>query len=134
MTAGFYDDAYYLAGYALELILKAKICKTLCIEDFFDFESSSKRKLSGGAKKSGRDTSGLYKPFKVHDYEQLFILSGVFEQFTNKQIGDLAFSADWSIVSKWDEGLRYTSGANEADVKAFIRSIKSITTWLKLLP
>ncbi|MBC7425012.1 MAG: HEPN domain-containing protein [Bacteroidia bacterium] len=34
------DDAYYLAGYSLELLLKAKICKSLLIPDFFDFENS----------------------------------------------------------------------------------------------
>ena len=32
-----YDDAYYLAGYSIELFLKAVICKTLGVDDFFEF-------------------------------------------------------------------------------------------------
>lgn len=31
----FIDAAYYIGGYTLELLLKANICNTLKIEDFF---------------------------------------------------------------------------------------------------
>ena len=34
---GFYDDAYYLGGYVFELLLKARICRTLQIPDFFRY-------------------------------------------------------------------------------------------------
>ena len=34
----FFDDAYYLGGYSVELLLKARICKVLCIPDFFVFD------------------------------------------------------------------------------------------------
>jgi hypothetical protein len=36
----FFDDAYYLGGYSFELCLKAKICKTLDIQIFFDFDNA----------------------------------------------------------------------------------------------
>ena len=65
----FYDDAYYIGGYALELCLKAKICKTLQIPDFFDFENSANRKLPKYGKRNTKEN--LYKPYKVHDFEQL---------------------------------------------------------------
>ncbi len=42
---GYFDDAYYIGGYAFELLLKAKICRTLVIPDFFDFDNSKNRKL-----------------------------------------------------------------------------------------
>ena len=126
---GFYDDAYYLGGYAFELLLKAKICKTLAIPDFFDFDSSQSRKLPVAKTRQGGKES-LYRPFKVHDYEQLLILSGLYKEFENKIATDLAFSADWSIVSKWDESLRYTTGSNQKDVQSFIHSIKNIMQWL----
>jgi hypothetical protein len=32
-----YDDAYYLAGYSIELYLKAVICKTLGVDSFYSF-------------------------------------------------------------------------------------------------
>lgn len=34
---GFFDGAYYMGGYVIELLLKAKVCKTLNINDFFLF-------------------------------------------------------------------------------------------------
>ncbi len=127
---GFYDDAYYLGGYAFELLLKAKICKTLVIPDFFDFDNSKSRKLPI-AKTKRADKDNLYKPFKVHDYEQLLILSGLYTEFSNKIITDLVFGADWSVISKWDENLRYSTGTNEADVKSFLQSIKNMIQWLQ---
>lgn len=125
----YYDDAYYLGGYSLELLLKAKICKTLLISDFFDFENSKNRKLPIAKEKKG-ERDNLYKPFKVHDYEQLIILSGLYLDFSNKLSTDLAFSADWSVVSKWDESFRYSTGINQKDVESFIESLKNVTKWL----
>lgn len=126
----FYDDAYYLGGYAFELLLKAKICKTLVIPDFFDFDNSKSRKLPINKTKRV-DKDNLYKPFKVHDYEQLLILSGLYTEFSNKITTDLVFGADWSVVSKWDEGLRYSTGTNKADVDSFIQSVKNMILWLQ---
>lgn len=128
---GCYDDAYYLSGYSLELLLKARICKTLLIPDFFDFENAKKRRLNI-SKTRRSEGENLYKPFKVHDYEQLIILSGLYVEFSKKlaDLADLGFSADWSIVSNWDENLRYSNGSSKADVESFIASIKNINTWL----
>jgi HEPN domain-containing protein len=53
MNGNFYDGAFYMAGYSVELFLKAKICKTLNIPDFFLF------------KKIMKDEA--YKPFKSHN-------------------------------------------------------------------
>lgn len=127
---GFYDDAYYIGGYAFELRLKAKICKTLVIPDFFDFDNSKSRKLPF-AKINRTNKESLYKPFKVHDYEQLLILSGLYTEFSNNIITNLVFGADWSVISKWDESLRYSTGSNEADVKSFLQSIKNMIEWLQ---
>ena len=124
----FFDDAYYLGGYSFELCLKAKICKTLDIQDFFDFDNTRNRRLPASRNKS---KDNLYKSFKVHDYEQLLILSGLYTVFAEKITTDLEFEADWSIVSKWDESLRYSNGVSEMDVKSFIESVKNIITWLK---
>ncbi len=99
----FFDDAYYLSGYSFELCLKAKICKTLDIQDFFDFDNARNRKLPTSRNKS-KDNS--YKSFKVHDYEQSLILSSLYTVFAEKITTDLEFEADWSVVSKWDESLR----------------------------
>lgn len=130
LTNGFYDEAYYLGGYAFELLLKAKICKTLVIPNFFDFDTSGSRRLPI-TKTRRTDRDNLYKPFKVHDYEQLLILSGLFIEFSNKITDDLVFGADWSVISKWDESLRYSTGSNQADVESFLLSIKNMSSWLQ---
>lgn len=126
---GFYNDAYYIGGYAFELLLKAMICKTLVIPDFFDFDNAKNRSLpTSKAKRAEKEN--LYRPFKVHDYEQLLILSGLYSAFENKIANDLVFSANWSVISKWDESLRYSTSTNQKDAEAFINSIKSMMQWL----
>ena len=130
LSNGFYDEAYYIGGYVIELILKAKICKTLLIPDFFDFDNSKNRKLpTVKSKKSYNDN--LYKSFKVHDYEQLLILSGLFNAFLTKIEGDLVFSPNWSVIRVWDESMRYVSGASKSEVESFIQSIKNIKSWFE---
>ena len=101
----------------------------MVIPDFFDFENSKSRKLPV-TKTKKPDKENLYKPFKVHDYEQLLILSGLFTEFSNKIITDLVFGGDWSVIGKWDESLRYSTGNNEADVKSFLQSIKNMIQWI----
>ncbi len=68
LLGGRFDGAYYLAGYAIELLLKAKICKTLGIADFFDFDNKDR------SVKIKNDNS----VFRTHNYEQLLILSGIY--------------------------------------------------------
>ncbi len=128
LSNGFYDDAYYLGGYSLELFLKAKICKTLLIPDFFDFDNSKNRKIPIAKTRRG-EKENLYKPYKVHDYEQLIILSGLYSVFSN-ELSVLSFSADWSVVSKWDENFRYSNTITSKDAKSFIESLKNIIKWL----
>lgn len=89
-----YDAAYYLAGYAVELLFKAKVCKTLGIDDFFDFENPNKTRLAV------KNKDLLYRRYKVHDYLQLLILSGVYSQFQNDVNNNSSLKYHWSIVSK----------------------------------
>lgn len=124
LNGGFVDDSYYLAGYSFELLLKAKICMTLAIPDLFDFDNPSKRTLS-----ASRD---MYKQFKVHDYEQLLILSGLYSEFSSKISTDSQFVKDWSIISLWNESLRYCTGCSDTDAAQFIKSIKNMMSWLRL--
>ena len=67
----------------LNFFLKQKFVRL--IPDFFDFDNSKTRKLPV-SKTKRIDKDNLYKPFKVHDYEQLLILSGLYTEFSNKII------------------------------------------------
>ncbi|MCY7375216.1 MAG: HEPN domain-containing protein [Pyrinomonadaceae bacterium] len=81
-----YDGAVYLCGYAVELTLKTKICKTLKWSGFPSTNS---------------EFQGL-QSFKTHRLDLLLSLSG--------QEGKIktAFLADWSIVANWDSETRYS--------------------------
>jgi HEPN domain-containing protein len=57
-NAGLYDGCVYLAGYAVELALKARICRVLHVREY---------PLSGE----------LGRAFKVHGLDQLKLLAGL---------------------------------------------------------
>ncbi|HEX8462967.1 MAG TPA: hypothetical protein VF623_16150 [Segetibacter sp.] len=118
-----FDNAYYLAGYAVELLLKARVCKTLGISDFFDFGNSTKKKL--------KNEANLTKPFKVHDLEQLFILSGIYTHFEEALATNALFSDRWAIVLEWNENARYLTGKSFGDVKDFLTSVKEVMVWIQ---
>lgn len=117
---GHYDLAFYVAGYAVELYLKARICLLLNIPDFFDF----------GNRKKFENEDNITKPYKVHNFEQLLILSGLSAEHY-KMLGDVNFKKDWVVLDSWDESARYQSGQASQDVREFIDSVKNYTTWIK---
>lgn len=112
----FFDGAYYLAGYVVELLLKAKICKTVDVSDFFLFNKSKNQEV--------------YKPYKSHDYEQLLLLSGLYSKFKT-QIKDPNFRYHWSLVKEWSEGSRYVTGKTQVYVEDFTNSIKEFSLWIQ---
>jgi hypothetical protein len=117
LREGFADGAYYIAGYTVELLLKAMICKTLGVDNFFDFDKVPKKEL--------------YRPFKVHNYEELFYLSGIYTPFSDAKKYDSTFLKAWSTASPWTEESRYLTGKTPHDVIDFITSVKEIAIWIK---
>lgn len=106
-----YDGAVYLCGYAVELTLKAKICKILKWSGFPSTNS---------------EFQGL-QSFKTHRLDLLLSLSG--------QEGKIktAFLADWSIVASWDSETRYSivGTVSKTDALYMIESAKIIIKALK---
>lgn len=80
-----YDGAMYLCGYAVELGLKARACRTL---KWVHFPSSS------------REFQGI-ESFKTHNLQVLLHLSGVEDRVKVR-----AF-AEWSVVLTWNPETRY---------------------------
>jgi hypothetical protein len=80
-----FDGAYYLAGYAIELALKARICRTL---KWTEFPEASK------------EFGGL-QSLRTHDLEILLKFSGVESRVhaTRKK--------EWSVVVEWNPEKRY---------------------------
>jgi len=117
-----YNTAFYIAGYVIEYLLKAKICKTLGIENLFDFENTNSKKY--------HVDNNLNRSFKVHDYDQLLVLSGLYPEF-DIQMTDVKFKAHWSKVCTWSENCRYLTGKNESETKDMLTSIKEIKQWIE---
>lgn len=80
-----FDGAFYLAGYAIEIALKARICRTLRWSEFPE---------------TSQDFRGL-QSLRTHDLEILLRLSGV-EARVKAQ-----YLAEWSAVLAWNPEKRY---------------------------
>ncbi|MBI1983068.1 MAG: HEPN domain-containing protein [Acidobacteria bacterium] len=85
LEAGRYDGAVYICGYAVEIALKARICKT----------------LSWPGYPSTRPEFQDLQSFRTHNLDVLLRVSGVEENIKTK-----AF-AEWSAVVAWDPEARY---------------------------
>lgn len=76
-----YDGAWYLCGYAVELALKSRICRTLKLNEYPE--------------------SRAYQSFKTHSLDTLLHLSGREVKIKTVHL------PEWSIVVDWDPSVRY---------------------------
>lgn len=106
-----FDGAVYLCGYAVELTLKARVCKTLKWNGFPSTTS---------------EFQGL-QSFKTHRLDLLLSLSGQEAKIKTR------FLADWSVVASWDSETRYSviGTATQTDARDMIESSKIIVKALK---
>ena len=97
-----YDGAIYLCGYAVEIALKARICKTL---------SWSGYPSTGGEFQN-------YQSFRTHNLDVLLRLSGVEERIKT------ILMTEWSVVAAWDPEVRYKpiGSANKQAAELMIAS------------
>ena len=97
-----YDGAVYLCGYAVELALKARICKTLKWKGYPETKGEFDRLAS----------------FKVHDLDVLLRLTG------REAIVRAGFLAEWSAVAGWNPEARYKiiGSANAQDANSMLES------------
>ncbi|QJD78092.1 hypothetical protein [Spirosoma rhododendri] len=92
----FPSGAYYLAGYAAELTLKARICKLLDFDNFYSVKQPIKR---------GSDA------FFTHELTQLLTLSGLrkrLEDEIDREKGaNSELAINWQLICNWNESRRY---------------------------
>ncbi|MBF0370638.1 MAG: hypothetical protein HQL52_14395 [Magnetococcales bacterium] len=101
-----FEGAVYLCGYALEMALKARICKTLSWQGFPSTPSEFNK----------------YRSFKVHDLDVLLHLSGVEQMIKGK------YNKQWSEVASWTPESRYAPSGNVSgeDAQRMIRSTRNL--------
>jgi hypothetical protein len=117
----FYDGACYLAGYSLELALKAVICRKSDMPDFFD-------QIKGESSRA----------FKIHNLEELIILAGLRPKFEHHANSNIDFKNNWSHIRttiNWSEQLRYQVGKNQTDAQLMLTAISNnqngLLPWIK---
>lgn len=94
------DGAFYLAGYSVELMLKAKICERLGIPNLFDETDFKTNQISG--------ISEIRKTLKTHNLFTLLIFSGLKVKFdTEKAKNKNLAKANSLLFSNWNENARY---------------------------
>jgi len=91
-----FDGAFYLCGYAVELALKARICRTLKWPGFPE---------------TNKEFEGL-QSIKTHDLEILLRFSGVEDRVKTK------YFAEWSQVLDWNPQKRYQSSGQTTSQQA----------------
>lgn len=101
-----HEGAIYLCGYAVELGLKARVCKTLKWPGF----PSSQKEFQG------------YSSFKTHNLDILLHLTGAEDKIKSELF------AEWSIVAAWDPESRYNPVGNvsSSDAQQMINSTKAL--------
>lgn len=85
---GLYDGSYYLAGYVVELSLKARICKVLDRDEY-------------------PDSGELSRSFKTHRLDHLLQLAGLERKFDHAKIANPNLLTSWSLITEWNEEFRY---------------------------
>ena len=110
LTAGRFDGASYLCGYAVEAALKARICRTL---NWTEFPST------GGEFQA-------YRSFQTHELDVLLRLSG-----QQARVRQDHFPL-WSAVAVWKAESRYNvvGTAERPDATAMIHAAEELLTVL----
>lgn len=82
-----WSDAYHLAGYAVELGLKACIAKQMGAETIPDKE--------------------ILKGVLSHSFSDLVGLAGLRQELKDEQGRNSIFAANWAILNEWSTDSRY---------------------------
>jgi HEPN domain-containing protein len=115
LAAKRWGAAYYLAGYAVECALKACIAKLMKSEEFPDKTFAEK--------------------CWTHNLGQLFVLSGLKDDFDADKAADADLLRNWETLKDWSESSRYAH-ATKAKAAGLYNSIAEnkhgVFSWVKL--
>lgn len=102
--AGRYDAAAYICGYAVEVALKARICRTLKWPGFPESNKEFEH----------------FQSFKTHRLGTLLSLSGQEERIRARYL------PEWTLVSPWDPAIRYQliGTTQREDARLMLEAVK----------
>lgn len=122
------DNAFYLAGYSIELELKAKVCELLNFPDLFNEEGEKVPKIGQ-----------IRKKYKTHDLFELLIHSGLKAKYDfEKGRQQMLFDSNALLFENWNENCRYKPCGyyKLVDVERLIEMIEhpenGIRKWIRI--
>ncbi len=124
-----FDGAFYLAGYSVELLLKAKICERLGIPNLFDETDVNTNSIKG--------IGEIRKTLKTHNLFTLLIFSGLKIKFDRDKATNIDLAKSNSLLfNAWDENARYKPCGHmqDKDVEKLINLLSDpngILTWIE---
>lgn len=111
-----WSNAYYLAGYAVELAIKA------CIAKSFKADTIPDKDL-------------VIKTYS-HEFSRLIGTAGLTAELQNQVLASQDFGAAWGVVNEWSPEDRYRFNS-EQDAKELIEAISNaahgVLPWIKAL-
>jgi len=112
---GRFSNSYYLAGYAIEIALKACIAAQISAETIPDKD--------------------ILRKVLNHEFPVLVGLAGLATALKEQQDSDSLFAANWAIVSEWKPDVRYESTDSTAAqqmLSALTDAASGVLQWIKL--
>jgi hypothetical protein len=110
-----FSNAYYLAGYAVEVGLKA------CIARQFTAETIPDRRFVAD--------------IHSHDLRKLVGLAGLNKELRDKETSDLPFAANWALISEWTPEIRYQT-VDQFSAQVFVQAIRDpaigVFPWIQM--
>jgi len=125
-----YSGAFYLAGYSVELYLKAKICQNFGIDDLFAKDCNTNIK----------GISDVRKAVKIHNLTVLLAFSGLNPKYEklkvdakNDKIKRKILSNISLLMTDWNEEERYKSDASmrHQKIENMFNSLDDFLQWIK---
>jgi HEPN domain-containing protein len=126
---GMCDGAFYLAGYSVELMLKAKICERLGIPNLFDETNADANSIKG--------IGEIRRSLKTHNLFILLIFSNLKIKFDNDKATNKELAkANSLLFNAWDENARYKPCGHilDKDVEKLLNLLSGsngILTWIE---
>ncbi len=114
LKSGRYSNAYYLAGYAVEIGLKACIAAQISAEAIPD--------------------KAFIKNIMNHQFRTLVGLAGLAGSLKDQEDKDQTFATNWAIASQWEPDARYEA-IDPTTAQLFVQAIadpnSGVLQWIK---
>ena len=124
-----HDGAFYLSGYSVELMLKAKVCERISVPNLFDEDDKVLNATSG--------ISEIRRFLKTHNLHILLIFSGLREKFENDKISNThLLKANSLLFSNWNETSRYKpcgfmDAGDVTDLLSLLKDPDGLLLWIE---